>query len=103
MKEILLENYSLLLDKYREIIILSSAASVLSWDMMTMMPPGGISLRSEQLALLTGIHHRMVVDPYIGRLLDDIEQDPDYSKMSPVEKRNIQIYYCKKFIYKTTS
>jgi carboxypeptidase Taq len=91
MKETLLKNYNQLLTKYRDLSIFSSAQSILGWDMLTKMPPKGISLRSQQLALLSGIGHRMATDPEIGLLLGRIEDDSDYDGLNESQKRNIHL------------
>lgn len=91
MKDELITHYSELMDKYRELAVLSSAESILHWDMLTKMPPGGVALRSQQLALLSGIAHRMATSPEIGRLLGSIEQHPDYDKLDSLQRRNIHL------------
>jgi carboxypeptidase Taq len=91
MQEGIFKNYTKLMERYREMAIYSSAAGILSWDMMTHMPPRGINLRSHQLAVLSGIGHRMATDPEMGRLLSDIEQDYDFEILTPVQKRNVHL------------
>jgi carboxypeptidase Taq len=59
--------------------------------METMMPPKGVQQRSEQLALLSRIHHKLVTDPEIGRLLAEIQAKPEYVSMGQFEKRNIYL------------
>jgi carboxypeptidase Taq len=61
-----------------EILDLARAASVLSWDQMTYMPPGGGEARGRQLALLGKLAHEKTVDPALGRLL---------KRLAPLEKR----------------
>jgi carboxypeptidase Taq len=53
-----------------EIADLGSAASVLSWDQATYMPPGGAAARARQGAVLSGLAHEKSTDPTLGRLLD---------------------------------
>lgn len=89
--ESLLLDYRKLMEKTKEIAVFMSAHGVIDWDMETMMPPKGISLRSEQLALLSGIQHRMETDPEIGNLLDAIEHHKDYDKLDTVQKRNVYL------------
>jgi Zn-dependent M32 family carboxypeptidase len=43
---------------------------IVHWDMETMMPPKAINMRSQQLAMLSKIGHKMSTDPQIGRLLE---------------------------------
>ena len=44
--------------------------------METMMPPGAIEQRSEQLALLSRINHQLATNPEIGKLLKTIQDKP---------------------------
>ena len=60
-------------ERLQEIADLNSAASVLSWDQSTYMPPGGAAARGRQMARLNEIAHRKRIDPAIGRLLDKLE------------------------------
>ena len=91
MKTILAQNYAELMARYREFFIFCSAQDVLNWDMMTKLPPRGIDLRSHQVALLSGIAHRMATSPEIGWLLARIEQDSAFQEFSPLCKRNVQL------------
>lgn len=84
-------SYKKLITKNRRLIVLGSAESILHWDMETMMPPRGVGLRSEQLALLSSIHHKMATAPAIGELLKSVLNHPDYEALSEVEKRNVQL------------
>ena len=61
-----------------EIFDLQRAASLLSWDQMTYMPPGGAEARARQLAMLQRMAHERSVDPALGRLLE---------RLRPLEKR----------------
>jgi carboxypeptidase Taq len=55
-----------------EINDLQSAASLLSWDQATYMPPGGAAARGRQMATLGRLAHEKFTDEAIGRLLDDL-------------------------------
>ena len=68
-----------------EIQHLSSAASLLSWDQETYMPPGGGHARAEQMATLQTLAHDRFVSPDIERLLD---QWVDPSTGEAVESRD---------------
>jgi carboxypeptidase Taq len=59
--------------------------------METMMPPKAVQQRSEQLALLSRIHHKLGTDPEIGKLLTQIQTNPTYTKLGAEEKRNIYL------------
>ena len=83
--------YTELLAKAKDIIVLQSAENIIHWDMETMMPPKAIEQRSQQLALLSRIVHKMSADPRIGKLLKQITSNPDYGNLNQVEKRNIHL------------
>ncbi|MFB3888451.1 MAG: carboxypeptidase M32 [Candidatus Bathyarchaeia archaeon] len=83
--------YRKLLDINKNLIVLGTSAELIHWDMETMMPPRAVSHRSEQLAQLSQIHHKLSTSPKIGRLLDVILKDPKYETLSEVEKRNVQL------------
>jgi carboxypeptidase Taq len=87
----ILQDYNELLIKCRQSTILQSAMEILNWDMETKMPPKGVKLRSEQLAELTGIVHRLVTDPDIGQRLDRIDSQSATQSLSQVQKRNIYL------------
>jgi carboxypeptidase Taq len=91
LTENLQSDYKKLLEKTKGLTILQSAKSIIGWDMRTMMPPKGIGLRSQQFALLSRIEHQMSTDTEIGRLLESITRDPNYSELSEVQKRNIYL------------
>src|SRR5918912_1006003 len=55
---------------------------LLSWDMRTQMPLAGARHRGEHMAFLQRLAHDLLVDPEVGRLLDELEPrmaslDPD--------------------------
>ena len=83
--------YKKLLDRYKKLVVLGSAEGIVSWDMETMMPPKAVELRSEQLALLSEIHHKMSTSPQIGKLLNDILKHPKNEDLAEVEKRNVYL------------
>ena len=91
MTEDLFSNYEKLMEKTKEIAIFNSAQAVLNWDTETMMPPKAIGLRSQQLALLSGMQHKMETNPEIGALLEKIERHSNYDKLSAIQKRNIYL------------
>jgi carboxypeptidase Taq len=49
-----------------------SAIALLSWDQMTLMPPGAAEARGRQLSTLERLSHEMFVSPEIGKLLDEL-------------------------------
>lgn len=87
----LISDYEKLLAKSKQLLILQSAQSIVHWDMETKMPPRGIGLRSQQLALLSQIEHRIVTDPEIGALLEKIKKHPDHDSLNELQKRNLYL------------
>jgi carboxypeptidase Taq len=83
--------YKKLLERNKNVIVLGSAEAIVNWDMETMMPPKAVELRSEQLALLSQIHHKMITAPTTEKLLATILKDPNYDSLNEVEKRNVQL------------
>ncbi|HKZ88244.1 MAG TPA: hypothetical protein VJ066_03675, partial [Candidatus Bathyarchaeia archaeon] len=83
--------YKKLLEKNKELTVFSTAESIVHWDMETMMPPKAVHLRSEQLALLSQIHHKMSISPQIGKLLDTILKHRQYEMLNEEEKRNVHL------------
>ncbi len=89
--EALEADYQKLMGLTREVITLGSAMSIIYWDMETMMPPKGVNLRSQQLAVLRRMIHRLSTKPEIGALLSAIEKHPDFESMTAVQKRNTSL------------
>ena len=83
--------YTQLLEKNKQLIVLGSAEAIVQWDMETKMPPKAVQLRSEQLALLSQIHHQMSTTPATGKLLNDILNHPQYENLGQTEKRNVHL------------
>lgn len=84
-------DYEKLMEKVKNLAVFESSMAVIQWDMETKMPPKGIGLRSQQLALLSGLDHKMMTDPEIGALIDTIRKEKEYSKLNEVQKRNIYL------------
>jgi len=91
MAETLSAAYKRLMEKARDLAILQSAESIINWDMETMMPPKGIKLRSQQLAMLSVIEHKMSTSPEIGNLLELITKHSENDKLNAVQKRNVYL------------
>jgi carboxypeptidase Taq len=83
--------YSELLEKTKDITVLSTTQSIIHWDMETMMPPNAVEQRSLQLELLSRIGHQMSTNPKIGKLLQQIQTALQYSELSEVERRNVYL------------
>jgi len=69
-------NYDKLIAQYREYVILNTVGGLLQWDMQTYMPPKGNAVRSEELALVSGIAHARISDPQVGDLIAGLEARP---------------------------
>jgi carboxypeptidase Taq len=69
--------YDRLATRFARIATISEASSVLNWDAATMMPPGGGAARGDQLAVLAGLSHSMLVGPAVGDELDEAEASPE--------------------------
>ena len=83
--------YKELLSKTKDAVVLSTAAGIINWDMEIYMPPKAVEQRSQQLALLSRIQHKLGTDPEIGKLLNKIQTSPDYEEIGEVEKRNLYL------------
>jgi carboxypeptidase Taq len=58
--------YARLKDRFARIATIGECAAMLSWDASAMMPPGGAAARGEQLAVLAGVSHGMLVAPELA-------------------------------------
>lgn len=65
-----------------EINDLNSAASLLGWDQLTYMPPGGAAARGRQTATLARLAQEKAIQPHIGKLLDELRP---YQESLPYE------------------
>ena len=81
--------YDEILERSKEIVLLGSAATLVGWDLETYMPPKGIMLRSEQLATMRKLIHRMATDPQVGKLIESAEKDSD--SLDEAQKRNLYL------------
>jgi len=83
--------YDKLMEKAKEILTLQSITNIVNWDMETKMPPKGINLRSQQLAMLSQIEHKMSTNPEIGTLLEKIKKHPKHNTLNTIQKRNVYL------------
>lgn len=89
--DVLHENYDKLMEKSREIILLTTINSLTEWDMETKMPPKAVNLRSQQMGMLSQFEHKMSTDPEIGDLIEKITHNSNYDNLSEIEKRNVHL------------
>jgi carboxypeptidase Taq len=59
--------------------------------METKMPPKALDLRSQQMALLELIGHKMLTDPQVSKTLECIEKAPGYAGLDMGQKRNVYL------------
>lgn len=83
--------YKKLLERNKDVIVLGLAEGIVHWDMETKMPPGAVEQRSQQMALLSRLSHKMSTSPQIGKLLNSILTNPQYATLNEVEKRNVYL------------
>lgn len=89
--DVLRQNYNKLLAKSKEFILAMTIHALVEWDMETKMPPKAVNLRSQQLAMLSQLEHKLSTDPEIGDLIEKIRKHPDYDSLNEVEKRNVHL------------
>ena len=88
------EKFEQLQEKLRDIIDLSSSASLLGWDQNTYMPKAAAETRGHQMAILSRLAHEWSTSEEMGRLLDDLkpyaeslDPDSDEARMIKVAQR----------------
>ncbi|HEX8913893.1 MAG TPA: hypothetical protein VF796_16205, partial [Humisphaera sp.] len=74
--------YAELTKELRDISVLGSIGSVLSWDEQTFMPPGAADHRADQSALVSRLSHERFTSPRVGELIavveaSDLVKDPE--------------------------
>ena len=84
-------DYSKLMTTTKEITVLQTVGNIIYWDMETKMPPKAVSLRSQQLSVLSQVLHRMITKPEIETLLSKIEKHSDYESLNELQKRNVYL------------
>jgi carboxypeptidase Taq len=72
--EKMIKPYKKLLERCRQIALLSSAGELLNWDLETYLPSRGIDFRAEQLAHLGGETHRLFIAKKVGDWIAECEQ-----------------------------
>lgn len=84
------EEYTKLVEHFKQTALLSSCGSVLSWDERTYLPKGGGAHRGNQLALIAGLTHDRITDPIIGELLSEAEASDLVDDPLSVEAVNVR-------------
>ena len=62
--------YHRLQARFARIATIAEAGAMLGWDAAAVMPPGGASARGDQLAVLAGIAHSLLIAPEVATDLD---------------------------------
>ncbi|MCX6642356.1 MAG: hypothetical protein NTV15_03085, partial [Candidatus Bathyarchaeota archaeon] len=83
------KSYEKLLERTKQLVVLNSAGAIIQWDMETKMPPKAINLRSQQLALLGVIGHRMLTDQAMTNIIAEAEKALVSNNTDNVENRNL--------------
>ena len=65
--------YDELLERLKDIDLISQLGSLLGWDQEVLMPPRAATLRAEHLAWVSKEGHTRKTDPRMGELLDELE------------------------------
>ncbi|HVO78271.1 MAG TPA: hypothetical protein VMS79_05325, partial [Methanomassiliicoccales archaeon] len=91
MQPELQSSYDDLMARYKQQAVLRTANQMIHWDLETMMPPRGISIKSEQLGLMDVLAHKILVDPEIPKLLAILEAESSLREMDAFQKRNVEL------------
>ncbi len=83
------EKYEKLLSLYKEALIVEEVLMLLYWDRDVTMPKGGVKQKAEQVAYLSQLEHEKRINPEISKLLKEIQEHPDFDKLTELEKRNV--------------
>ncbi|MHA2080766.1 MAG: carboxypeptidase M32, partial [Candidatus Thorarchaeota archaeon] len=84
-----MDPYEKLLGKTKELYQLQTGMGIVRWDLQTHMPPKGMKQRSEQLALLSKLWHRMATDKEIGQIVTTLQKDR--KSLNFVQKREVEL------------
>ena len=74
--------------RFTRIALLAEIEDVLQWDERTMMPPGGAGARGDQLAVLAGIKHGLLVAPETA---DDLNAAEAVGEAAPWAAANLRL------------
>jgi carboxypeptidase Taq len=80
--------YDRLAARFARIATLGEASAVLNWDAATMMPPGGGAARGDQLAVLAGMAHALLVAPVVS---DDLAEAEVVVEPDPWRATNLRL------------
>lgn len=80
----MLPAYIELLKLWKRVHLLGSVTALLGWDERTKLPPQAYHHRSDQLALMAGLSHELILESSIGKLLDQVESQADFTPGTPL-------------------
>ncbi|MBW9350743.1 carboxypeptidase M32 [Citrobacter sp. EC_71] len=80
------DNYHQLTRTFQRLSRFSHLSAIASWDMFTMMPPGGSKVRGEALAELSVLEHQLLTDPKVATWIAAAEQED----LNDVEQANLR-------------
>jgi carboxypeptidase Taq len=80
--------YDRLAARFDRIATLGETSAVLNWDAATMMPPGGGAARGDQLAVLAGLSHSLLVASAVG---DDLAAAEAAGEADPWRAANLRL------------
>jgi carboxypeptidase Taq len=80
--------YDRLATRFTRLGTIGEASSVLGWDAATMMPPGGGAARGDQLAVLAGMSHSLLIAPAAR---DDLDAAESIGEQDPWRAANLRL------------
>lgn len=80
------DNYHQLTRTFQRLSRFSHLSAIASWDMFTMMPPGGSKVRGEALAELSVLEHQLLTDPKVATWIAAAKQED----LNDVEQANLR-------------
>ncbi|GAS73255.1 thermostable carboxypeptidase 1 [Salmonella enterica] len=80
------DNYHQLTRTFQRLSRFSHLSAIASWDMFTMMPPGGSQARGEALAELSVLEHQLLTDPKVATWIAAATQED----LNDVEQANLR-------------
>ena len=83
-----MDAYEELLERLKNIDLISQIGGLLGWDQEVLMPPKAAALRAEQLAWVSKTGHEATTDPRIGELLTELEARED---LNDVQSANVRL------------
>ena len=78
--------YQSLVKTFQRLSRFSHLSSIASWDMFTMMPPGGSAARGEALAEMSVLQHQLLTDKKVGEWLTAAAEED----LNDVEQANLR-------------